>query len=225
MATIFKKTGFWMFEKTTSHLVCDRCRKELIDDNIFMDNVNPGGSTKRYCRGCALSIGLSLEPHDWPCDADILDPDGPELLYHALLNKSDGQTKYIKHCFQCNTLLAATIHGAKINKIYYVVGSKTPTNTQPNCTRVKIDYVGGHNKVQLNCHHNFIEVANSRTRKDVERGFSGSFGDVHKVTKVSETVDSGLRCIWCSNCGLFFKLPIYRAGELKLVGINTDWYN
>ena len=223
MATIFKKTGFWPFEKTTHHLICDRCNEELFND-ILLDTDSPAVSGKRYCRRCAISLELDLEPHDWACDADILDTKGAEQLYNGFTDNKDGRFKYIKACFHCNSLMVGTIFGTSLDKIYFIVGSENQIKSRPKCNRIKKEYVGGHEKSQLTCRHNFVEIASSRVREVQEKKFSEAFGGSQKITTVNEVIESGYRCIWCSKCGLFHRLPSYRDSELKPVGINTDWY-
>jgi hypothetical protein len=220
MATIFKKTGFWPFEKTTHHLICDRCNEELFND-ILLD---PDFPAKRYCRRCAISLGLDLEPHDWAGDADILDTKGAEQLYNGFIDNKDGQLKYIKGCFHCNSLMVATIYGVSLDKKYYTISTEKGNKSKPKCNRIEKEFVGGHEKSQLICRHNFVEIASSRVREVQEKIISKAFGDSQKVTTVNEVIESGYRFMWCTKCGLFHRLPSYRDSELKPVGINTEWY-
>jgi hypothetical protein len=226
MATVFRKTGFWIFGATTRHEICDRCREEIQKiDGIpewYSDKDKPSG--ERYCRRCAISLGIDLEPHDWPSDIEITDSRGSERLFRGMTNKADGQEKYIESCFHCNALLVATIRGTNVDRSYYSVGKTYPTRTKPQCTRRKMELIGGHLKNQLTCHHNFVEVANSRDQSTQEKEYFQDLGETQIHTKVLETTNSGRRNIWCSKCGLYYDLPIYRETKLKAVGINTDWY-
>lgn len=147
---------------------------------------------------CAIVCTSCISEHP-----DTLHDDFSSGISEFFLKESHSAHTIVRHCYRCATALVINIEGEAVTFNYYQVGSAICSENPINCARV--------HPSQDSCTHDWLMISGSKDHKGASLETIWKFR-VHPdpLVQMSHSALLTNQRHWCSNCGLFRRVPSER---------------